>query len=204
MRRQSRPCGGAARTPSRFALGRRRQAHVSTQLRGQKRDPLLPFQSRKFKISTSYAFRLACPDEIASQAAPLNFPHQTQPGREPVPTSNFAPVLSSVGQAQDLNFRRAFRLTCPVGIAFHLTAPTKTAPTESGRPADPLVPAAFPVAQGFPLLLPPLPLLSAALSEAFKTPVSAETICRYTDLGNTVFFYRTLKFSRERALFALI
>ena len=128
---KSRPCGDAARTPSRFALGRRRQAHVSAQLRGQKRDPLLPFQSRKFKISTSYAFRLACPDGIASQAAPLNFPHQTQPGREPVPTSNFAPVLSSVGQAQDLNFRRAFRLTCPVGIAFHLTAPTKTAPTEA-------------------------------------------------------------------------
>ena len=183
---KSRPCGGAARTPSRCALGRRRQAHVSAQLRGQKRDPLLPFQSRKFKISTSYAFRLACPDGIASQAAPLNFPHQTQPGREPVPTSNFAPVLSSVGQV------------------LLITKPHKGGADGSGRLADPLVPAAFPVAQGFPLLLPPLPLLSAALSEAFKTPISAETICRYTDLGNTVFFYRTLKFSRERALFALI
>ena len=110
---KSRPCGGAARTPSRCALGRRRQAHVSAQLRGQKRDPLLPFQSRKFKISTSYAFRLACPDGIASQAAPLNFPHQTQPGRELVPASNFAPVLSSVGQV------------------LPITAPTKAAPTEA-------------------------------------------------------------------------
>ena len=96
----------------------------------------------------------------------------------------------------------------------------------SGRPADPLVPAALPVARRFLLLLPPLPLLSAVVENlstdefllklackqiyslfegpSSETPVSAETICRYTDLGNTVFFYRTLKFSRERALFALI
>ena len=147
------------------------------------------FSMPQTKDLNAACLRLARPVGIASQAAPLNFPHQTQPGREPVPTSNFAPVLSSVGQAQDLNFRRAFRLTCPVGIAFHLTAPTKTAPTESGRPADPLVPAAFPVAQGFPLLLPPLPLLSAELSESpsSETPVSAETICHYTNLGNSVY-----------------
>ena len=115
---------------------------------------------------------------------------------------------------------KVLRLRAPV------VAPTKAALTESGRPADPLVPAALPVARRFLLLLPPLPLLSAVVENlstdefllklackqiyslfegpSSETPVSAETICRYTDLGNTVFFYRTLKFSRERALFALI
>ena len=113
-----------------------------------------------------------------------------------------------------------------VGQVLLITKPHKGGADGSGRLADPLVPAALPVARRFLLLLPPLPLLSAVVENlstdefllklackqiyslfegpSSETPVSAETICRYTDLGNTVFFYRTLKFSRERALFALI